>query len=214
MNPSSSHVPAGAQASTSFINSLRSLARSTIPRGCGSKPRPLNQSTNVPLHHALKGSEVTTEKVPSMLTQNNCSVPKIPEDHMHDVTEGLEAAEDTSAQEPLYYVLEGPSPTPESNQDPMYHVVKELRGLNASGPERVPSSDSIADPLYYVLEGPSPTPESNQDQMYHVLKELRGLNANGPERVPSSDSIADPLYYVLENSDDLEDKNAEEQTKL
>lgn len=83
---------------------------------------------------------------------------------MHHGTEKPEAAEDTNAEEPLYYVLEGPSPTPESNQDPMYHVLKELRGLNANGPERVPSSDSIADPLYYVLENPDDSEDKDTNE--------------------------------------------------
>ena len=176
-NSSSIHGSAGAQAAAGFLHSLRTLAQSAMSRGSGttslttSKPRPLNQPTNVPLYHTLGGSEVTTEKEPGVLTQNSYGGPREPEDQMHRVTEELEAAEDTSA----HY------------------------------------SKCAEEHLYYVLEGPSTT---SKDPMYHVLKELRDLNATRPERVPSSDSIADPVYYVLENPDDLEDNNAEEQTKL
>ena len=81
------------------------------------------------------------------------------------VTEELDAEEEKSAhdskcaEEPLYYVLEGP--TPDANKDPLYHVLKELRALNASGPERVPSCDSLADPQYYVLENPDDAEDKN-----------------------------------------------------
>ena len=76
---------AGKQASAGFLHSLRSKVQLVISRGRGtssltfSKPRP-NQSTNVSLHHALEGPEVTTEMGPAMLRENNYGGPTGPED--------------------------------------------------------------------------------------------------------------------------------------
>lgn len=79
---------------------------------------------------------------------------------MHRVVEELETIVNTRslngnhAEQPFYYVLEGPFPSPESIRDPMNCVIKELQRLNENNPQRAPSEDSIAEPLYYVLENP------------------------------------------------------------
>lgn len=120
----------------------------------------LDKSTKGPLHHTLH-LEVTTEKEPCALPRNICNVPKETEDKMYCVIKELETTVNTralngqDAGEPLYYVLEGPYPSPESNRDPMHCVVKELESLNENRPKRAPSDDFTAEPLY--------VPESSED---------------------------------------------------
>lgn len=167
-----------AHASSSVLHSLRSLARSASSRvrGCRtssspSKPSPsrasrLDQSAKGPVHHTLY-LEVTTEKEPGALPRNNCNVPRQTEHQMHRVVEELETTVNTRAlngnyaEEPLYHVLEGPLPSPESDRDPMHCAVKELESLDTNDPERAPSDDYTAEPLYYVLESSEDSEDKN-----------------------------------------------------
>ena len=88
-----------------------------------------------------------------------------------DMTQG------EKTEEPLYYVLEEPVPTKEdprsprhrscfsgSTKDPLYYVLKELRSLNATGANGVPSHESLAEPIYYVLENPNDLEERNTQE--------------------------------------------------
>lgn len=136
---------------------MRGLRTSSSPsKYCPTGASHLDQSDKGPLHHTLH-LEVTTEKEPGAIARN-CNVPRQTEDQMHRVVEELETTVNTRtlngnhAEEPLYYVLEGPFPSPEFIRDPMHCVVKELERLNENNSRRAPSEDSTAEPLYYVLE--------------------------------------------------------------
>ena len=69
-----------------------------------------------------------------------------------ETTVNMRALDGHDAGEPLYYVLEGPLPSPESHGDPMHCVIKELESLNKAGPKKAPSDDFTTEPLYNVLE--------------------------------------------------------------
>ena len=170
-----------AAASSNVFHSLLSLARSagSRMRGCRTSPSPskysptrtnkFDQSAKGPLHHTLH-LEVTTDKEPDGPARNNCNVPRETEDQMHHVIEELETTVNTRAlnnnhaEEPLYYVLEGPFPSPESNRDPMHCVVKELESLNENGSRRASSDDSTAEPLYSVLESSEGSEDKNSKE--------------------------------------------------
>ena len=116
--------------------------------------------------------------------------------------------------EPLYCVpeesvpiMEDPRDPSGSPRDPLYNVLKELKGVISL--KRVPSSDSLGEPFYYVLEESAPTEKNPRSPRQRsnsfgslrdsiVLKEPQGLIK--PDRAPSSDSHGDPIYYVLEES--------------
>lgn len=131
---------------------MRGLRTSSSPsKYCPTRASHLDQSDNT-LH-----LEVTTEKEPGTPARN-CNVSRQTEDQMHRVVEELETTVNTRAlsgnhaKEPLYYVLEGPFPSPEFIRDPMHCVVKELERLNENNSRRAPSEYSTPEPLYYVLE--------------------------------------------------------------
>ena len=169
----------GAQPPTNLLDSLRNLARSAISRRFGTssfspnKPQsrnssPLDQSGTKPLHHFLKGPETAAEKGPACPDTNPKGANLVPL-KMRCVIEELKAVtteatvdyDDKGGEEPFYYVLEGPYPTPESNRDPMRHVLEELKSLNANGPKGESSSDFCAEPLYAVLEDPKDLKDKN-----------------------------------------------------
>ena len=158
---------AAADASSSIFHSVRSATSRVLGKTSSTpyKHSPthasqLNQSTKVSLQHTLH-LEITTEKEPAALPRNICNFPRETGDQMHRVIKELEttvnmrALDGHDAEEPLYYVLEGPLSSPESNGDPMHCVVKELESLNKNGPKRAPSDDDFnTEPLYSVLESP------------------------------------------------------------
>ena len=137
---------------------MRGFRTSSLPsKHSPTRASQLDQSTKGPLHHTSH-LEVITEQEPGVMERNIGNVRQETEDQMHRVIEELETSVNTralnghEAEEPLYYVLEGPSPSPESNRDLMHCVVKELKSLNENGPKRAPSDDFTTEPLYYVLE--------------------------------------------------------------
>lgn len=54
---------------------------------------------------------------------------------------------DSTKKETIYYVLEGPNPTPESGVDHMHKVIGELKSLNVAGKRREYSNECSAVPL-------------------------------------------------------------------
>lgn len=160
-----------ADASSSVFHSVHTAKSHVL--GCrtsSSKQSPthasqLNQSTKGPLHHTLH-LEVVTEKELNGSARNIRNVSRGTDDQMHRVIEELESTVNMRALdghddgEPLYYVLEGPLPSPEPNEDPMDCVVKELESLSKNGPKKAPSDDVTTEPLYSVLE----IPEDSEDK--------------------------------------------------
>ena len=164
---------AAADASSGVFHSVRSAISRVFGRKTSSTPNKHSPTRASQLNQSIKGSldhtlhlEIITEKEPGALDRNICHVPRETDDQMHRVIEELEttvnmrALDGHDAGEPLYYVLEGPLPSPESNGDPMHCVVKELESLNKNGPKRAPSDDFTTEPLYSVLE----SPEDSEDK--------------------------------------------------
>ena len=136
------------------LDSLRNVIKSAIPLRPHTSPfssnnhqegdsTPFDQSTNEPLYYLLESPGNIAGKGPAC----NDTYPKesnlVPL-QMRGVIEELKAVTtsrsvefDSTKEEPMYHVLEGPNPTP----DRMRNVIGELKSVNEAGQRRESSNE-------------------------------------------------------------------------
>lgn len=136
------------------LDSLRNVIKSAIPLRPHTSPfspnnhqegdsTPFDQSTNAPLYYLLESPGNTAGKGPACTDTYPKESNLVPL-QMRGVIEELKAGTtcrsvefDSTKEEPMYHVLEGPNPTP----DRMRNVIGELKSLNKAGQRKESSNE-------------------------------------------------------------------------